>query len=58
MATVTKKSVKGYVATEARTEDGQVIFHKRTGGKGRPAQFVKPNPKGRYIPLKKYLASL
>jgi len=51
-----KKPFKGYAATEDKTEDGQVIYHKRTGGKGRPAQFVKP--KGRYVGLKTYLKSL
>ena len=29
-----------YVATEKTTEDGKVIFHKRSGGRGRPSRFV------------------
>ena len=39
-----------YVATDSKTEDGHVIYHRRIEGqKGRPAQFVKKG--GEYVPL-------
>jgi len=37
-----------YVATDKKTDNGHVIYHLRTGKKGRPARFLKS--KGEYVP--------
>ena len=45
---VAKELVVGYVATDKKTDNGHVIYHLRTGVKGRPARFLKS--KGEYVP--------
>ena len=54
-ATKSEKTVKalvtGYVATNMRYGD-KVISHLRTGGKGRPTQFLSIN--GEMVPLKEF----
>ena len=45
-----KKECVEYAETDKKTSDGRAIFHKVTGKRGRPQQFIKDGDN--YVPCK------